>query len=370
MMSLKRLLDKLKHLNRQRNLKTKILKKKIYFSYISLIKIRSSLVPAKYKNITILMTDLGIGDVIVASFLIKSLRDSSFNVSVIVEERIAYLFDGFIDVDKKILFRDLDLLKKQVKDNRIDLLIDLMDINDLTEKRIQIIHTIKPKHTIGFNQKNHVYDTSIKYKKYHDHFTSRMTTILNLLNVKFNDVKYYFNLPPSAYDEVNNFLFEHKINNKKIIAFNPFGSFSEKSFSYQQINNIINFMSKYEDSVLIIIGEKNKLSLINNVHKNVFIGNFSSFFASIALVELCDLLISVDTSIVHVGNAFNKKLISIYSNMQIGEFDSNIAWAPNYGNAKQIFTKEYKRTSIGDDISKMELDELFKEIEQDIALKY
>lgn len=326
------------------------------------MKRKSIFMPTKYKNIMILMTDLGLGDVIVTSFLIKSLKDAGFSVNVIVEKRISYLFDEFIDVDSTILFKDMRSLKKQLKNNRIDLLIDLMDINDLTEKRIMLIHKLKPLHTIGFNQKANLYDTSITYKEYNSHFTSRMINVLDLLNIKYNNIQYHFNTPVSAYTEANEFIDKYNIDNKKIIIFNPFGSFTQKSFSYKQIDDIANFLSKYKNWITIIVGEKDKLLPVNNMYDNVMIGNFSSFFTSIALIDICDLLISVDTSVVHAANAFNKKLISIYTNMQIGGFDSNIVWSPNYKNAKQVFTKEFKKTSIGDDISKMELTELFNEI--------
>lgn len=362
-MLLKKLIEKLKHLNRQRNLKTKILKKKLYFVYINAIKTKTICSPSKYKKITLLMTDLGLGDVIVTSFLIKSLKDAGFSVNVIVEKRISYLFDEFIDVDSTILFENMKSLKKQLKNNKIDLLIDLMDINDLTEKRIILIHKLKPLHTIGFNQKANLYDTSITYKEYNSHFTNRMIKVLDLLNIKYNNIQYHFNMPASAYTEANDFIAKHNIDDKKIIVFNPFGSFEQKSFSYQQIEDITKFLSKYKNTLTIIVGEKDKLLPINDVYDNVIVGNLSSFFTSLALIELCDLLISVDTSVVHAANAFNKKLIGIYTNMQIGGFDSNIVWSPNYKNAKQVFTKEFKRTSIGDEISKMKLDELFKEIE-------
>ncbi|XKM14285.1 glycosyltransferase family 9 protein [Orbaceae bacterium ac157xtp] len=362
---LKKILEPLKQFNRYRNDKIRVIKNFIFSIYIEKIRKKTKLTPNKYKEVAIIMTDLGIGDGVVFTFLIKSLQDQGIKVTVIAESRILFLFDDLIKVDRVIKFENIKKLKKQVKNLNIDLVIDMFDINPLIEKRINIIYALKPKHTIGFNQTSNIFDTSIIYEEFNTHVTTRIARLLDLLQINYDKVKYHIEIPNNALNEVKTFIKNHDLTNKKIVVFNPFGSFDAKSFSYDQIESISEFLSKY-DVVTIITGENKKLININTQHNNVIKGTFSSFESVVALISLCDLLISVDTSVVHVANTFNTPLISIYTNMVIGKFNSNFVWAPNYANAKQIFTKDHNHTSDGDEISKMELHELLNEIQNTI----
>lgn len=92
---------------------------------------------------------------------------------------------------------------------------------------------------------------------------------------------------------------------------------------------------------------------------------FSNFAYAIALVKYSDLVITPDTSIVHVANAYNKKMICLYNNKKSDKNeDENIIWGPNYNNCIQLFTKECLGTKRGDDVSKYDIRELFPYIEK------
>lgn len=54
-----------------------------------------------------------------------------------------------------------------------------------------------------------------------------------------------------------------------------------------------------------------------------------------ALIAQADLIISPDTSIVHMAAAWQKPLIAIYKDVRL----NNQLWAPGYENARQIIIK-------------------------------
>ena len=79
------------------------------------------------------------------------------------------------------------------------------------------------------------------------------------------------------------------------------------------------------------------------------------------LIKGADLIVSPDTSIVHLGKAFDKKMICIYRK-ELGKEDKNsILWGPNSEKAKIIFVEEKTKDGEEIDINHLNLDE-FKKI--------
>ena len=54
-----------------------------------------------------------------------------------------------------------------------------------------------------------------------------------------------------------------------------------------------------------------------------------------ALIADADLVISPDTSVVHMAAAWRKPLVAIYKDVRM----NNRLWAPGYDNARQIIVK-------------------------------
>ena len=83
------------------------------------------------------------------------------------------------------------------------------------------------------------------------------------------------------------------------------------------------------------------------------------------LIKGADLVVSPDTSIVHLGKAFNKKMICIYRK-ELGKEDKNsILWGPNSEKAKIIFVEEKIKDGEEIDINHLNLDEFKKEMERE-----
>nr|ATZ71580.1 LOS biosynthesis enzyme LBGB [Enterobacter sp. HP19] len=127
------------------------------------------------------------------------------------------------------------------------------------------------------------------------------------------------------------------LGSKKIIAFVPYGSVSSRFFSDEQIYSILGYFSHYYNELhVMIIGEQSKIKDIKvrgNVSKNLS----PSFFTAAQIIKESVLVISPDTSIVHLSKAFNKRMICFYPSKVVGDGADNAdVWGPNYDNARQI----------------------------------
>jgi ADP-heptose:LPS heptosyltransferase len=86
-----------------------------------------------------------------------------------------------------------------------------------------------------------------------------------------------------------------------------------RHFSIEQIEAICHILIKKYN---IIIGEKTMLENIKEIKKVTFF-NSSCILDTIPLIKNSDLIISVDTSIVHIATCFAKKAISFYLDTSI-----------------------------------------------------
>ncbi|HDZ3112781.1 TPA: lipopolysaccharide heptosyltransferase family protein, partial [Klebsiella pneumoniae] len=65
------------------------------------------------------------------------------------------------------------------------------------------------------------------------------------------------------------------------------------------------------------------------------INPFNTLHYAMALIAQAELIISPDTSVVHMAAAWNKPLIAVYKDVLL----NNRLWAPGYDNARQIIVK-------------------------------
>jgi len=109
-------------------------------------------------------------------------------------------------------------------------------------------------------------------------------------------------------------------NNKNFeIAFNPFGSRVDKSLSIDKSVRILNLIiDEFQDLNVGILSSNETFKTAQKIarkvdNKNIqVIKNISSFYDAINIISCSVILISVDTSLVHVAVGLNKKLIAIY----------------------------------------------------------
>lgn len=140
------------------------------------------------------------------------------------------------------------------------------------------------------------------------HISKGYNNVLKELGVKnINYPPYSVLIPLEKKKRIISFL--NRIRNKKVIIFNPIGSEQNRILSEQTIKAIIALLQQYKDYAIFLLDYK---KMYNITEKNVFSWTSNSILETAALISKADFVISVDTGIVHIADAFNKKIIDIF----------------------------------------------------------
>ena len=291
------------------------------------------------KHILLINWNGRIGDAIVSSFFYREVRKlNNIVISVVITEQLRTLYsehykvDNIFVVSNKLRYYELYKISKEIKD--VDTIVPLMGY--LNMKNLFFISRLKPNNL--FSLDDELGFSNIQMGKKTDKFLMHeiFSFILKELGVKDIDDKYI--IPQVG-----------KQNMEYDILFNPFASRLDKSFSIQKsVNILILIISKYSDKRIGILSSPNTKEIAYEIvkrikHKNVSVVNqIDSFYDAINIIKNSNIIISIDTSLVHIASGLNKKLIAVY--YKPGK--SFNAWLPKKSiNTKIIFslgTENYK----------------------------
>lgn len=334
----------IKKINRSRNHHFKIYKFKLKLKMICILSHRYFIRkkhPVPNKQVVIPFIGKGIGDAIVFTGLIEILKKNDYQINVIADSKIHFLFKEWSIIDNLFLY------EKEKQNSAIQKLKEIgpftfIDPHEITQSSIDtfnIIRHSKPIKSIGFNNNYSVYDHIIAMKKPSGHISNKCIDLLDFLGIKTHEYNYTVHIPEINIKESEELI--NTLNGKKIIIFNPFGSVNARFFSKVQINSILDYLSRFaEEFHVIIIGEQEKIKEIqdgNNVTKNPH----TSFLTAAQLIKESQLVITPDTSIVHLSKAFNKRMVCVYPFKMLNDNLNNAdVWGPNYDGALQIRLSE------------------------------
>lgn len=319
------------------------------------------------KSILIMRDDGKIGDMVVSSFIYREIKKEFPNIKIGVVTR-----DGAVDIIKDNRYIDkiyeyrkhsgyLKKLAAEIKQEGYDLLIDTSTI--LREKQMRFINKCCCKINIGVEKKDwKLFDISIQEND-NQHITKRFIKILEKLGVKKIDATYDITVKEESLMEVESKIkLEEKIDNisiNKRVILNPYAASRRRSFSKENIEKIINLILQYTADELYLLGhgenKKEILEIKKRIDSNkIHYIELNGIEEVIALIKNSDVIISPDTSIVHIGVGLDKRVIAIYRKDRIG--NNSILWGPNSSKAIQIFSNENE----DDDINDFDIDEVKK----------
>lgn len=349
-----------KHANRKR---IAIQRKFVFSLQKAIIKPQKNSMPfssTDIKNICIINGN-GIGDAIVHSGLLRQLIQSGIEISICSAAKSLTFYNDVLKIDTTYTAKEI-LEQKHLYDALL-ITKDNVDYKDGLEI-LKLYKHSHAKYIIGFGNQVGINDISLP-PHLDSHVTCRLCEILKLFNIHNQDLSYKIEIHESHEKQVIEFL--KQFTNKTVICINPFTSNVERDLTQKQIAELIKYIQQFDDVVIILLGIQNQLkSLEHLVSDNVLLTprEFSNITYSIALVKHCDLVITTDTSIVHVASAFKKKMICFYNNkITSAGAENNIYWGPNYG-CVQLFTKSNYKTVVGDPMSEFDITESFKYVRQ------
>jgi heptosyltransferase-1 len=281
----------------------------------------------------VLIIRLGkIGDIIVTSFVFEIIKSNypqadiylltltpnkdvlEFNPSL---KRVYYSKNNFK------LFWNLIKLKLIY----FDLLLDFNDNQSTTSSMIFRFLRSKVNAAYDFEGYKNIIDVKIKpLMKNESHIIERMKDFLIQLGIPVNEkeVKPFFYLNPIVYADIKTQMQENKI----IIAINLSAGAAIRYWEKDKWIELLRLILKnYPNFSLLLLSTNKDESLRKEIHsnhiqthcpKNLSIQHFASY------IKIADILITPDTSAVHIASALGIPTIALYPN-----YDSNfVSWQP------------------------------------------
>jgi ADP-heptose:LPS heptosyltransferase len=323
----------------------------------------------KIDSIIIMRDDGKIGDMIVSSFIYREIKKQYPNIKIGVVTR-----KGATDIIKDNHYVDkiyeykkdssyLKNLANEIAKEKYDLLIDTSTL--LREKQIMFINKCDCKINLGVDKEGwQLFDISVPEEK-NSHITKRFINILEILGIKEIQSNYDIQISDEAIKSVKEKILEEEgivnLNEKKRVILNPYTASKHRNFNRKNIEKIIEILLKYRENELYLLGHgENKKEILEIKEKikdkRVHYIELNGIQEVIALIKNCELIISPDTSIVHIGVGLDKKVIAVYRKDIVD--NNSILWGPNSDKAIQIFSKENK----DDDINNFDMREIERAI--------
>lgn len=320
-------------------------------------------------SIIIMRDDGKIGDMVVSSFIYREIKKQYPNIKIGVVTR-----KGATDIIKDNHYVDkiyeykkdssyLKNLANEIAKEKYDLLIDTSTI--LREKQIMFISKCDCKINLGVDKEGwQLFDISVPEEK-NSHITKRFINILEVLGIKEIQSNYDIQISDEALVKVEKKIKEEEnileVSGKERVILNPYTASKHRNFNRKNIEKIIEILLKYRENELYLLGHgENKKEILEIKEKikdkKVHYIELAGIQEVIALIKNCEMIISPDTSIVHIGVGLDKKVIAIYREDVIG--NNGVLWGPNSDKAIQIFSKENK----DDDINNFDMREIERAI--------
>lgn len=320
--------------NRQRNYFMKALRMRMAKWALDL-PIRKPFDLQTINTVLLLRNDGKIGDMIVSTSLIRELKTHGYTVDILAtpENVVAITHNPHI---RKIHLDNLPDITTVLAAENYDLVIDMGD--KISPESFLFLKKIKAKNVIGFNKGEYkLYNKTINFSGHSEHITTRYALLMETLELKKFTTLYDLHYPAEVDIRVSHFL--SSLPKKNNIIINPFAADKKRELSLQQIQGLFaELHEKYPQCNIIYLDHNNILD--NKVPDYVYKNPDRTLFGAFALIAHSDLIISPDTSIVHVAAAYQKPLIALYGNEMHGKYSNNSVWGPGYSKALQLMTKD------------------------------
>ncbi|CAH5268489.1 glycosyltransferase family 9 protein [Serratia marcescens] len=360
---------KIREWNRRRNyyLKRVRLSIKIYIAKLIWDKRRKSVFDVKsVKTILLLRNEGTIGDVVVSTPLVKCLYESGFTVDILLTKSssavmkhnayIRNIYEAGDSNNEMFLKRFAHTVDKStikmLNENDYDLVVDLC-LFDIPVHRMMLFSDINARFVLGFNKWsciNH-YSKSISFENGKEHVTKATALVAHAVGINLKNRRDYdLHIPDDITFEVREYLSGWK--DKIKIVINAFTGSPERNLSKEQVARLVDMLNKKSKNIkLIILDHRRELDV--SLPDSAVINPFDSLHHVMALIREVDMIISPDTSIVHISAAWNKALICVYKNVT----DNNDLWGPGYENARQIIVNSRKIADV-DNVPELILHEI------------
>ena len=299
------------------------------------------------KNILLLRQDR-IGDVLVSVAFIKKLKSILPNteIDIVLSHRnksalfvISNLINNNFILEKGVIgyFKLISKLRKK----EYDIVIDLLDNASSTSSILTRFTNAELK--LGFDKSNRkVYTHIVEIpNKQENHIIERLNSLLlPFTGSNLNEESISFELSNVKIAKANELLGEKS--NKLRLGINLSGSNSSKNWgtgNYIAFLKAISSMDKnLEIKLFTTKSNESQLNEISEVVPNLAAPYVNSFEQFAAMISTCDIVLTPDTSVVHLCSAFDIPCIALY--MYSDDPNVGMPWEPRSKHSKAIKISE------------------------------
>jgi len=259
-----------------------------------------------------------IGDMIATTALIRNLARCGYVVYLSSRKQALDIIEHNPHVSGTFVYDDSSMAAwlasiRAIRREKFDLAVDVRCNRFVDLKNLVFCSYIRTPILAGFNKSSvPTFNISIPYYSPESHVTVQLRTLLDQLQVTADDLHYELFVSDEIRARALAFLQSlGNAGHKKIAVFNPFGSVAARFLSDEQIGIVCQSLSHQYH--VVVVGEKNSIQRLGNLEQ-VSLFDSQSVLDVIPLIEYADLVVSVDTAIVHIATCFQKHTIAFYIN--------------------------------------------------------
>ena len=282
------------------------------------------------KKILFLFPSSAVGDTVVETFFIREIKKlfPQAKLDIFILKPSAALLQGNQNVNciftmpvnkyKKLCYLAWSVLS--LRKNRYDLILDLPHSGYAPFRQI-FLYLLGPAQVMSCNVKGYDFITyPLQWKEGKEHITKAVyIKALEMLGASEPFQVYYdLSIPPAAQEAVSSFWEKYHLNNKKVLLFNTEGSSPSKTLSNKRVLEIIYALQKAypQYQVLLLAYRKN----FSEFPKEIPVLYTKSILVSAAAVQKADYILTVDTGITHIADAYQKRMCILFSESIKKEF--------------------------------------------------
>ena len=287
----------------------------------------------KVKKILFYKIEWKIGEYITSSFVIREIKKKYPNIQIDVfvgksggmEELLKsnkYIDNIFI-YDRKKKLEEIKMKRKILKNSKkekYDIFFDFSEETEIKPRQMWFMRKINADVNVGYGKNLYkIYNKNVDKKR------ERMDNIwekaLEKLNIKNINKSYDVPLKDEAEKNIEKYFLENNINES--IAVNFFGSINKRKISIENAIILLNSLRKqypeYKINILDSPADRKKIFEIlkKNIENVYYYENTSSIFDAISIIKNSKIIVSPDTSIIHIAEGLDKKIIAFYEKREI-----------------------------------------------------
>ena len=284
-----------------------------------------------------------IGDALVTTPLISYLKNNlNCEITVLADRKNHFIFKKSLGADKVIIFRkgivSFFKLIKEINSLHFDIIVDAHD--DVSTTCTYLVAFSEAKYKVGLLKDNskiftHTIERANPAKV---HIVLRIMNLVKLLGLDFNPEKINITYHASKESEifVEKFLTEKFQNKKFIVGINISAGSEARFWGKDRFKKLIKFFESYDVNILLL-SSGSDLDKIKDLRNSRLINFYSNDFDKFtAIIAKLDLLITPDTSVVHLASAYKVPVFGLYVKYNT----EDMIWSPFKSEFDCVITEE------------------------------